>query len=285
MSKYAFGLNALALVVALSTGCAAMQAEFANIGAAVDEARSAEGAEVRGSAAQRGLLPGQIVRAAFAAPGETHLYPIELEDGQEVIIYAQNSSERAVRAVVFELLNTTQNATIVGATAYRYTPTLDEKHSKRAMIPETGTFYLRVRMSSATEQNLNSYRAMVRVIDHRPESVPDLIRIGQIVEGESLDYPGDVDRFRFQGRAGQRVHLDFQPLHGPGRQNMSIRLSAPDGTSLTAPVVQRGNHPTLEAGRYGTFRLPADGEYTVHVQGAFEAYLVGPYRFRVTEAN
>lgn len=102
--------------------------------------------------------------------------------------------------------------------------------------------------------------------------------VGDTIEDE-LRPAGDIDEFRFDGRAGQEVNVYFQSRSGVYAEQLFIRLVDPVGNSLGYDY-SRGTDQSLEVNAFGPIRLPRDGIYTIRVQGA-NGTEEGRYRFYV----
>jgi len=127
------------------------------------------------------------------------------------------------------------------------------------------------------------YTFWTRVVNRAPESVPAAIAIGDTIQGEKLDYEGDIDEFTFADTAGDTVQAYLQFPNGfIGIPGVRLDVVAPDGTILGTVS---GFNPTtnLEDMTTGRFRLPVTGTYTVRVQPVndMQEASVGAYRFRV----
>jgi hypothetical protein len=102
--------------------------------------------------------------------------------------------------------------------------------------------------------------------------------VGDTIEDE-LRPSGDIDEFRFDGRAGQEVNVYFQSRSGVGSEDLYLQLLDPAGNSL-GNTYSRGTAQNLEASAFGPIRLPRDGTYTLKVRGEYGTEQ-GRYRFYV----
>lgn len=117
------------------------------------------------------------------------------------------------------------------------------------------------------------------VEDLRPERVPAEVAIGDTVEGESIDWPGDSDWFRFKGTAGQVVDIIFQP-YGEGGV-LAIAVNDRGGTYESEDLGWVEGPPTSSDEPYviSGVTLPRDAVYTIDVWGRDGS--TGPYRFQI----
>ncbi|MBI4862838.1 MAG: hypothetical protein HY815_21635 [Candidatus Riflebacteria bacterium] len=86
-----------------------------------------------------------------------------------------------------------------------------------------------------------------------------------------IDAPGAVDRYRFRGRAGERLVIDVVARRAWSPLDSTIELEAPDGRILAS----NDDHPRLNVGllthhadSHLDLVLPADGLYTVSIADA-----------------
>jgi len=127
------------------------------------------------------------------------------------------------------------------------------------------------------------YSFWVRAVNRAPESASAAIAVGDTIQGESLDYEGDIDEFRFAGTAGDTVqgYLQF-PAGYIGIPGVRLDVVAPSGSVLgTVSGWNATDH--LEDMTTGRFRLPVKGTYTVRVLANDDRQeaSVGAYRFQI----
>ena len=100
------------------------------------------------------------------------------------------------------------------------------------------------------------------------------IEAGQAVQGE-LTLPGEMHGYSFAGRAGDRVTVFVDNRTNAGSRYVSLVLLGPDGSELAKHESGYAQDSVLEG-----HALPADGEYTLLVDGVGDA--VGPYTLTVS---
>jgi hypothetical protein len=103
-------------------------------------------------------------------------------------------------------------------------------------------------------------------IDRAPETRPDAMAVGAILEGEELDNSADIDEFTVQGTAGEEWILFLQGLGGviPGTLIASVYPPAGEESIEETTVLIAGAE--LESHASGRFVLPADGGYRIEVR-------------------
>lgn len=160
-------------------------------------------------------------------------------------------------------------AFMLGTGHYATSTQRDSSFSRTLVAEETGTYTIRVVGSS---HDAVPYTIRTYPIDPGPENVSASVSPGAWVEGESLDVPGDVDRYRLAVIAGQTY---------------AFQLESP--AILTGPVSMEGLLPGM-----GVVRSPSQGssrvvagstgiyELTVARFPTAEFGTTGPYRFRIT---
>lgn len=148
----------------------------------------------------------------------------------------------------------------------------------RLELPTDMDYTLRVEGAAAGIPGRDSgpYRIQLLEIDPVPETEPAAVSIGTRVAGESLDVPGDVDEFVFQGEPGVEMNVIFDIGHSTEQDPMRLEVVAPDGAVLRQAT----------AGSATERITMSEGEYTIRVAMAvpYSGY-VGPYEFEMLRVN
>jgi hypothetical protein len=148
----------------------------------------------------------------------------------------------------------------------------------RLELPTDMDYTLRVEGVAAGIPGRDSgpYRFQLLEIDQAPETEPAAVSLGTRVAGESLDVPGDVDEFVFQGEPGVDMNVIFDVGHSTEEDPMSMAVLAPDGTALRYAT----------AGSATERITMLEGEYTIRVAMAvpYSPY-AGPYEFELMRVN
>ncbi len=106
-----------------------------------------------------------------------------------------------------------------------------------------------------------------RVKHGRSNTPPMAVTLPATINGRIL--PGEVDRFRFKARRGERLLvavsarelLPYLADTVPGWLQATIALSAPNGTELPA-----GGDVQIHADPVSHYEIPEDGEYTLEIR-------------------
>jgi len=122
------------------------------------------------------------------------------------------------------------------------------------------------------------YTIQLRLLDRRPEHVPQLLVPGDTVDGERIDYIGDVDEFTLPVAANQSYNLFFQGTSGRDSAVFQLLTNAP--LPLYRPIYSNGTAPSLVSHHTGRFTAPATGSYDVAVSTstAHDGLYRGAYR-------
>lgn len=147
----------------------------------------------------------------------------------------------------------------------------------RLWLPADTDYTLQVEGSAqgVPGQDSGPYRFELLEINPAPETEPAAIAIGARVTGESLDVPGDVDEFVFQGEPGVGMSAIFDFGHTSEEDPMRLEVVAPDGTVMKRAI----GVPATES------ITMSEGEYKILVaMGAISAH-IGPYQFELLRVN
>src|SRR5262245_18043879 len=106
----------------------------------------------------------------------------------------------------------------------------------------------------------------------QPNEPPKLFELPAVLEG-TIGQPGDIDQFRFKGKAGQKLAFEVQtPLAGPPQFNLRLDvLDAKRNVVLSNLHVQDGKIGTVDAKVVRLApeivgKLDADGEHTLRIR-------------------
>jgi hypothetical protein len=132
---------------------------------------------------------------------------------------------------------------------------------------------------------VGAYEFGVYVFSTAPENVSATIAIGDTVRGESIDRPGDVDEYIFDGAAGDTLSVYFNPISSPDH-TMPLVLEVL-GSESDDPLgsIQIGVGAELGDWQTGAFVLPESGSYIVRVRGFNYELGSGEYEFTLQRAR
>ena len=115
-----------------------------------------------------------------------------------------------------------------------------------------------------------------------PETAPDTIVVGDTVQGESIDVPGDIDVYHFFARAWHPINVMLQDMATSGSQGIQAVIYG----SYPYPVMTVGSRPgATSLADHQTVRMdpPATGWYTVTVSAGSPE--TGPYRLAIVPVS
>jgi hypothetical protein len=172
------------------------------------------------------------------------------------------STSQVSEPVVAKFIFTGPGGELLDSTVVR----TENPHLTTFSTPEfTGTsssdYRLRIETSAL---NPSSRTYLLYRASHDRGSIP----IGDTVEWQALDNREDVDRFQFQGSAGQEIVAYLQRTTGSSAAEVVLGVGGPSGTgnegNLGSVTSKRGDSH-LWGQSTGRIELPTDGVYTVTV--------------------
>ena len=224
------------------------------------------------------VTPGDTVRGEDISPvGDADEFTFSGSAGDRVTVYFQATSGAASDDLWLELI-APDGRDLASVGSDGDDGTLDGQRTRGQILPVTGTYTVNVRGFNVSDDG-GPYRFRVIRIDPRPETVSPVVPLDRVVEGESLSPRGDVDRYTFQGTAGQEINAFLQGRTGDYGDLFFLEVVTPDNDRLLH-VHSHGNDATLDAQGAGPARLPRTGTYTLWVSGDNLA-TEGAYRFRI----
>ena len=280
----------LVAAMPLLAACSAAQLQSLDQTLASASASAASGttpsADLTEAAAKaQGIRTGQIVGGTLSTPSEVDEFTFEGRANQELVLFAgaprqrADEGEQSGSGLYVQLYSPTGGlVSLVGVTKGQ---SLENNYSQTIQLPSTDMYTMRVNGTSPATRG--PYQFVLREVNRDPEAVPKRIAVGQLISGEAIDSPGDVDQFTFEGRAGQELVL----FAGAPRQRadegldpydsgLNVQLLAPTGGLVSVVSVTKGQ--SLENNYSQTIQLPSTDTYTVQVSGKHNVAR-GPYQF------
>ena len=162
----------------------------------------------------------------------------------------------------------------------------DEDGEPAWMAPRlaaAGTRY-RIRIEAEEQSDGGPFTLFVTEADVEPESRPAALEIGELVEGETIAHPADVDDYYLDGTAGEELNIFLQSTNfatSGGLRGWIVSLE--NG----APVIHPGFFGAAPASgglsdlAHGRITLPQTGRYRIRIYGAVhaeEGQFTGGYR-------
>jgi len=148
-----------------------------------------------------------------------------------------------------------------------------------------GSYVLRIENPPSPSPARGSYRVMLYRFRAGPERVSDSIVVGDTIDGEGLDPPGDVDRFYLYGTRGEHINLAIQGMAGlTSNGGFEAFLMQPNGWPF-ALVASPTSGSSLDEHQTLRLDLPVTGRYLLDISGASTPDQLtehGSYRLAVT---
>jgi len=223
-------------------------------------------------------LPGDIDEFTFRAPQTTLAGFALARTGTVLVPWEQCLHFTLVADDGHQIMG-------AGVPAYCGTTTENFLGTGPVAVP-AGVHTLRVQGVASTGAGyVGPYRLVAFLLDSLPESTVGSIAVGDTVNGEAIDRPGDYDVFTFSGRKGQHIDVHIQGL-ATGLDSSQYWFSA----ALSGPAQGLGwvsspaSSASLDAHRTGRIDLLATGIYRLTVSSGHGGTLldeVGSYRFSI----
>jgi hypothetical protein len=218
------------------------------------------------------LVAGDTVTSeAIDQIGDIDRFTIHGAPGSLVIVYYRTLGQ----TIRFDVQGHSTHLSFTGDSSWLDRP------SGRIQVPESGEVTVSFSgFSDGPGGSTGPYQFFVQGIDPDPESVPAGVAFGEVVSGEAIDIPGDVDRFTFSGIAGQLGIVHLSALGAPPSGALALQLYAPNGSAVGPEVVSTAADQDSVDRATGRQVLPSTGTYTVEVRGLRNGYRydIGAFR-------
>ncbi|HLP75862.1 MAG TPA: PPC domain-containing protein, partial [Candidatus Paceibacterota bacterium] len=232
--------------------------------------------------------PDPVLHYSIVRDGE---YVIEIKDsiyrGREDFVYRLEIGELPFVTSVFPLGGTAGRETAVELTGWNLPGTNSIRH---VSYDQPGVYQLSARNGERAVNPVPfAVDALPDCLEVEPDNPPEQaqrITLPVIVNGR-IDPPGDVDVFRFEGKAGQEIVAEVFARRLNSPMDSALRLTDASGAQLAFNDDFDDKGAGLEthhADSYLRATLPADGTYFIHLgdtqhQGGPEC----AYRLRISE--
>lgn len=229
----------------------------------------------------REIQPDQVIESeGFHTPVDIDEFRLQGQAGENMIAYLQATSADSPGSITLELSGAVGGA--VRITSFAGDHDLERRHSVVFSFPFAGSFGVRIASSSY----IGSYRLLIRRIERRPEHYPPTIAPNDTLDGERLDYIGDVDEFTLTGVPGElfNAFLQVPSLEFGTIVRLRVLDSADPDPSGGVYVESFGADTSILHRGIGVFVMPPSGRMTLRVAGPgfpFEANERGRYRLFV----
>jgi hypothetical protein len=157
----------------------------------------------------------------------------------------------------------------------------------RMVLTQGGTYTIRVFGAQPDSLvDVGPYRFFLYPINRAPEHVGAALTLGDTLNGETIDRPGDIDEFTFTGTAGEEFNAFLQAAGSPSSALFNLEVIDADGTRL-AGTASTGADSALLGQATGRFAARTTGTLRVRVQSAAFTHSrdTGPYRLVVYRTN
>jgi hypothetical protein len=223
-----------------------------------------------------GTLVFEALIEARLAAGEAHTYTFRSEGGETLNVEMRAEPGGTNLDPVLELYG--PNGLLVAFNDDQ--PDSGARSRDAALVDaplvEAGVYTLVARSYGKRGAGMYSLTATREPLLSLDGSAP--IALGERVQAE-IFVAGQVDRWTFQGQAGQVVRISMR--HAPGSQlDPLVELIGPDGETLTTSDDDGGDVNSL----IDAFTLPLDGPYVI-VARAWGSLSVGEYELTLEEGG
>ena len=218
---------------------------------------------------------------SIAFPGDVDEWHVTVPDSSGTNLVVQLGGDAQDGALKVELLDSAGQA-VASATAY--TPDGLVGATGRLIIAP-GRYTVRADPSLYQDRSLltGSYRITLYRFKVGPESVSDTIVVGDTIDSEDLNPPGDLDRFHFDGIRGEHINIALQgTAAATPNAGFYVFLIPPTGFPI-ALVGTPTSSSSLDEHQTLRVDLPVTGPYMLDVTGATSQLTEhGGYRLAVT---
>lgn len=156
--------------------------------------------------------------------------------------------------------------------------TLYEDMTGRLSLGRTGTYIARVYGCSSS--HAGRYKLQVFKINRAPETLVSAIAVGNIIGGEDIRPPGDIDEFTFSNSTSRELNIFFQVIDNA---TLRLQLLDPDG-SVLRDIPGFGPNSTLFDNLTDRVTISRTGTYRIRTFGSGD-FSQGGYRFQVFQID
>ncbi len=206
--------------------------------------------------------------------------------GTELIAYFEPLGSFSPGMIEVDVFDPTDSSSLAFTAHYDVPVGLEQRHSRRFLLPHSGSFTVRVRGAPAIPRSGftegGPYRFELFAIDRAPETGSASVSPGDTVS-QTIERVGDVDEFTFVGHEGSELNL-FLEAHNDltwGARQLQVTLLSPNPADTFAlSMIDGGDEAALRDNASGRFTLPADGTYRIVADGMNDyGWFRGAYRF------
>jgi hypothetical protein len=152
----------------------------------------------------------------------------------------------------------------------------------RFLMPDGGEARIRIYNSGGSGGTIGPYSFSVIPVVRAPESVGAPLTRGAVVQGESLDYPGDIDEFTFPASAGETITAFLQTPQGfNGSGEALLEVVEPGTGAVLGTAASYNPTPGPFGASTGPITLTASGTYRLRVRCTNDRGGMGVYEVMV----
>jgi hypothetical protein len=208
----------------------------------------------------------EIISGRVEGPGRTAIYTMDGTEGQTLRAFFQATSGDGRDSLALQVLTPDGASVLTRVTSAGSQPTLEQRASGLFTLSTSGRFLIEVRgLDTGTDQGPFQFR--ISPIDLDPENAASTLTIGTVVTGESIDKPGDVDAFTFEGAGGDELVAFIRGMGGSSLDSLVVTISTPQLPSFQRVATTPGDADSVRAHGSGRFVLPTSGTYVARVAG------------------
>jgi hypothetical protein len=203
------------------------------------------------------------------------------EPGQSVA--ASVSADPSTMGVRLEAVDPTTRETLAYTTS---NPTRPTGVTEPFALDASGTAAIRIyRATDVVPGEVGAYAFDVHGFSAAPENTSAAIAIGDTVRGEWVDPLGDVDEYTFDGGAGDRLVVYFNPVSSPDPEwPLTLEVFEKESDQILGSIQIGAVGAELGDWHTEAFVLPEPGRYVVRVRGYDKELGSGQYAFTVQRA-
>jgi hypothetical protein len=206
------------------------------------------------------IAPGaSVTTEQLDRPGDVDEFVLSAATGSELQVMLQAMSNVLVR---LEVDMPVTYDSLKGAESLGF-----PQPTGRFLMPAGGEARLRIYNSGGSGGTTGPYSFSVIPVVRAPESVGAPLTRGVVVQGESLDYPGDIDEFTFTATAGETIAAFLQTPQGfNGSGEALLEVVEPGTGAVLGTATSYNPTPGPFGASTGPITLTASGVYRLRVR-------------------
>jgi hypothetical protein len=223
---------------------------------------------------------------AIDVPGDVDEYQVVVAESSLANLVLQlepGANPGAVNASLLKSGSRQEVVAVVGTS----TPGVLGQSGRFAVGP--GSYVLRVENPLGPSPAAAAYIVKLYRFKASPENVSETIVVGDTIETESIEPPGDLDRYYLDGHAGEHINIAIQGTAAPPSSGgFRALLNYPGGLFPLALVATPTSSASLDDRQTLRFDLPVTGRYLLDVTAGSTPGLLtehGSYRLAVTHTS